>query len=156
MQTFLPYKSFKKTAECLDYRRLGKQRVEARDILYLTYKVEGIDIKDEFKITDKGANFLFNRYRNHPAILMWINYKSNLANYGKLMCLEWIKRGYTDNLLNIFIKFDNNNLEIPWLTDEFCITHRSNLIRKNPKHYRKFWLDIKDDYKYIWPVKNLK
>ena len=28
MQTFLPYKDFGKTAKCLDYRRLGKQRVE--------------------------------------------------------------------------------------------------------------------------------
>jgi hypothetical protein len=26
MQTFLPYPSFVKSAKCLDYRRLGKQR----------------------------------------------------------------------------------------------------------------------------------
>ena len=33
MQTFLPFKSFQKTAKCLDYRRLGKQRVETMQIL---------------------------------------------------------------------------------------------------------------------------
>ena len=33
MQTFLPHRSFSKSAETLDYRRLGKQRVEAKQIL---------------------------------------------------------------------------------------------------------------------------
>ena len=33
MQTFLPYKSFKQSLQSLDYRRLGKQRVEAFQIL---------------------------------------------------------------------------------------------------------------------------
>ena len=32
MQTFLPYKSFTKSAQVLDYKRLGKQRVEAMQI----------------------------------------------------------------------------------------------------------------------------
>lgn len=33
MQTFLPYVNFAESAKCLDYRRLGKQRVEAKQIL---------------------------------------------------------------------------------------------------------------------------
>ena len=33
MQTFLPYPSFDASAKVLDYRRLGKQRVEAYQIL---------------------------------------------------------------------------------------------------------------------------
>jgi hypothetical protein len=33
MQTFLPVANFKESAKILDYRRLGKQRVEARQIL---------------------------------------------------------------------------------------------------------------------------
>ena len=33
MQTFLPYKSFENSVKSLDYRRLGKQRVEAKQIL---------------------------------------------------------------------------------------------------------------------------
>ena len=33
MQTFLPYKTFKQSAQVLDNKRLGKQRVEAYQIL---------------------------------------------------------------------------------------------------------------------------
>jgi Pyrimidine dimer DNA glycosylase len=33
MHTFLPYPSFEETASILDYRRLGKQRVEGFQIL---------------------------------------------------------------------------------------------------------------------------
>ena len=33
MQTFLPHSSFKDTFKVLDYKRLGKQRVEAHQIL---------------------------------------------------------------------------------------------------------------------------
>ena len=33
MQTFLPYPDFRQSAACLDYRRLGKQRVEGVQIL---------------------------------------------------------------------------------------------------------------------------
>ena len=33
MQTFLPYPNFKRTAKVLDYRRLGKQRVEGMQII---------------------------------------------------------------------------------------------------------------------------
>jgi hypothetical protein len=34
VQTFLPYPDFKKTAGCLDWRRLGKQRIEAMLAVY--------------------------------------------------------------------------------------------------------------------------
>jgi len=40
MQTFLPYADFKESAQCLDYRRLGKQRVEAKQI----HRMEGIEL----------------------------------------------------------------------------------------------------------------
>ena len=43
MQIFLPYKSFKKSAEVLDYQRLGKQRVEALQIINI---IEGNPRKD--------------------------------------------------------------------------------------------------------------
>ena len=33
MQTFLPYSSFTQSAQALDYRRLGKQRVEAKQLI---------------------------------------------------------------------------------------------------------------------------
>ena len=43
MQIFLPYKSFKKSAEVLDYQRLGKQRVEALQSINI---IEGNQRKD--------------------------------------------------------------------------------------------------------------
>ena len=52
MQTFMPYEDFRKTFECLDYRRLGKQRIEAFQILRC---LEG----------------LTSGWKNHPAVKMW-------------------------------------------------------------------------------------
>mgnify|MGYP001181886526 FL=1 len=43
MQTFLPYESFRKSAEVLDWRRLGKQRVEGMQIINA---IEGKPRKD--------------------------------------------------------------------------------------------------------------
>ena len=63
MQTFLPYADFVKTAKCLDYRRLGKQRVEAFQILNI---LEG-------KTTKAG-------WKHHPAVLMWEGYENALKN----------------------------------------------------------------------------
>ena len=56
MQTFLPYEDFKRSAEALDNKRLGKQRVEAMQI----YKACVLD--------DYG-------WKNHPAVKMWVGYE---------------------------------------------------------------------------------
>ncbi len=41
MQSFLPYQDFKASAECLDNKRLGKQRVECFQMLsVLVYPLE--------------------------------------------------------------------------------------------------------------------
>ena len=76
MQTFLPYKDFQKTFEVLDYRRLGKQRVEAMQIL----------------------NILLNRterpgWRNHPIVRMWEGYEPAIQLYHNMCIDEWIKQG---------------------------------------------------------------
>jgi len=52
MQTFLPQISFKESAECLDNRRLGKQRVEAMQIM------------KALLLPEYG-------WKNHPAVKMW-------------------------------------------------------------------------------------
>ena len=61
MQTFLPYKSFRKTALCLDNKRLGKQRVETLQILRA---LTGY-------YNQSGA------WLNHPAVKMWRGYEAN-------------------------------------------------------------------------------
>ena len=69
MQTFLPYSCFKKTATVLDYKRLGKQRVEARQIMDII----------ENKMTKKGVPY--KRFINHPVVLMWTDYLPCLKKY---------------------------------------------------------------------------
>jgi hypothetical protein len=142
MQTFLPNPDFIITAKKLDYRRLGKQRVEAKQILMVldpSYEKKG--------------------WRNHPAVKMWRGYEAALAVYGMAICEEWIGRGYNDSLYpwfsNQYAKLvGDRSLKLPvWLGDpKFHRSHRSNLLRKQPEHYRKFWPSIPDDLPYIWPV----
>ena len=142
MQTFLPYPDFAKSAACLDRMRLGKQRVECLQILNaLTGKSEG--------------------WKNHPAVKMWKGYEKWLAKYGLTICTEWIKRGYKDSCYDkIFPFYNPDDFSINWMgqkpkwlgDEEFHLSHKSNLIRKNPEFYRPiFGLDIPDDLPYIWP-----
>ena len=133
MQTFLPYKNFSKTAKILDYRRLGKQRVEAKQIL---------------NVLDKGG-----AWENHPAVLMWSGFEDCLRIYFNIISSEWEKRGYKHNMGY----FKNVNYKWPdWIgNDDFHCSHRSNLLRKNPEHYRKYWPVLRDDLEYIWPVKKV-
>jgi hypothetical protein len=141
MQTFLPYPSFLESAKVLDNKRLGKQRVEAYQILrVLTGQSKG--------------------WRNHPAVQMWKGHEFSLRCYGRAICYEWIKRGFKDRL---FIEFDmilgkNRDQHQPppkWLGNErFHASHRSNLLRKDPKHYGQFGWKEKPDQAYFWPTKN--
>lgn len=135
MQTFLPYKDFQKCAECLDYRRLGKQRVETLQILR-TLNGEG-----------KG-------WENHPAVLMWEDYLEALVEYGVIICQEWINRGYRDSCLDKIVAQSWGDVVVmpPWLTDEFCLAHQSNLVRKNPTFYRPLFPNVPDNLSYIWPT----
>jgi hypothetical protein len=132
MQTFLPYRDFTKTAKALDYRRLGKQRVEARQIL------------DIISNNKTGA------WSNHPAVNMWRGYSEALSEYSDCIISEWIKRGYRNNMeINGIIAFTYP----PWLGDEnFHLSHRSNLLRKAPDSYSKIWPDVPDNLPYVWPV----
>lgn len=123
MQTFLPYADFEKTAKCLDYKRLGKQRVEAWQI-YLTLE------KGEYSICPKckgqgtlwqqtpfnghysnvnmckkckGSGDIKTSWYNHPIVKMWKRYEQALLKYGIEICKEWINRNYKDTMLRRFI-----------------------------------------------------
>lgn len=140
MQTFLPYPSYTKSASCLDNKRLGKQRVETMQI----YK--------SLTIPTYG-------WKNHPAVKMWKGYERSLLHYGKVICSEWIFRGFNDSLWHQFnglLIIDNPpQTGCPsWLTEEFCKSHRSNLLRKDPMYYMsKFEDGLPNNLSYIWPVK---
>lgn len=132
MQTFLPYPNFVESAKCLDYRRLGKQRVEVKQILNALKNGGG--------------------WSNHPAVKMWQGFELTLAKYGNVMIIEWEKRGYK-NTMEFFPCHDNCPLP-PWLGDEkFHSSHRANLLRKDPDFYGKYGWKESPTEGYFWPTK---
>lgn len=159
MQTFLPYRSFQESAKCLDRARLGKQRIEAFDILVIN---EGI--KPDF-MSDIQFEYINKRYKNHPAVLMWKGYPYTLYDYTKVICLEWQRRGYKgvtlerleQYLTSIVTKIKAEPTYPDWLkysdSNGLCLSHKSNLLRKSSSHYRPiFGQNIPDNLPYYWPV----
>lgn len=143
MQTFLPYKSFEKTAECLDYRRLGKQRVEA---LQIFNALTGVPTKSGKSYTG---------WLNHPAVIMWKGYEEALLLYKNKMIEEWILRGYNNTMDMIGL---SDNIEMPrWLgNSKLHASHRSNLLRKDYEYYSKFNWEESDDMEYYWDAGYIK
>ena len=136
MQTFLPYADFTKTAQVLDRQRLGKQRIEAKQIL-----------QNLLEETGKMG------WKNHPAVKMWKGHEGKLAEYGVAICTEWIRRGYKDNQMVYFVERMHSRNDNPrWLGDpDFHVSHQSNLVRKDSQHYGKYF-EVGGDLPYVWPV----
>lgn len=167
MQTFL-VGSISYTSQSLDNKRLGKQRVEALQILNALEKGPKICCVCRESINYQGRNDcacptndgphnpLKTPWYNHPATRMWKNYKGLLARYGLAMCDEWMKRGFKDNCKHKFIKYleTYSSESYPaWMGDKLYLSHKSNLIRKNASHYRPiFGFDIPNNLPYHWPV----
>ena len=130
MQTFLPYKDFQKSVQCLDNARLGKQRVEAMQIIR------------SFSIPDYG-------WRHHPVCKMWKQYPDSLKLYMNLCIKEWIKRGFKNTMKLATIK---NDIEIPeWLGNErLHESHKSNLLRKDKQFYSQYDWQVNDQLPYYW------
>lgn len=158
MQTFLPYPDFEKSAKCLDYRRLGKQRVEAWQIYLTLQKIKERD-SDFFLGWDRVINPNKRNYipwEHHPIVKMWKGYDDGLCYYGICMCNEWRRRGYKDTLGIRFLKglssFDNNKIPL-WIgNSSFHASHRSNLLRKFPEHYRQFGWKEPNNLPYVWII----
>ena len=148
MQTFLPYADFERSARVLDQRRLGKQRVEAIQV------VRGLTVE--------GYG-----WRHHPAVRMWQGHLEALARYG-LTCAEvWVGLGHADTTAATIVAdaaaggVDRIRTEAElvaagampaWLGDEaFHRSHRSSLVRKDPDFYRERFPDVPDDLPYVWP-----
>jgi hypothetical protein len=150
MQTFLPYPDFDVSARVLDSRRLGKQRVEAMQILRaLTRPVYG--------------------WKHHPAVLMWAGHEEALVAYALAVCREWCRRGHADTCApKILDDLADARLPTPprtqaelalagalppWLGDEeLHRSHRSALLRKDPTWYAGRFHE-RDDLPYVWPVR---
>ncbi|MER5785432.1 MSMEG_6728 family protein [Streptomyces mobaraensis] len=149
MQTFLPYPGFTRSAEVLDQPRLGKQRVEALQVL-------------------RGLTVPGYGWRHHPAVRMWTGYEEALVRYGLDVCAVWVAKGHADTcattLATDFSRHrpgapvrpqdelaDDGELP-PWLGDPaFHRSHQSALVRKAREIYAPLFPDVPDDLPYVWP-----
>jgi hypothetical protein len=141
VQTFLPYPSFRESALVLDRARLGKQRVEALQVLRA--------------LTVPGYG-----WRNHPAAKMWTGRIPALTKYALVVTDTWIERGHADSVRDQVIVFapdvdvlTQDEIAMPgWLGDaDFHASHRSNLVRKDPEFYAPVFGDVPPDLPYVWP-----
>lgn len=150
MQTFLPYPDFLASARTLDRRRLGKQRVEAIQVL------RGLTRRDY-------------GWRNHPAVRMWAGYEEALTRYGLDVCAVWCEPGRADTCAATLtaelaaacgITAVRTQAELaeagelpPWLgREDLHRSHRSSLLRKDPAHYGPLFGDVPPDLAYVWPA----
>ena len=138
VNTFIPYSDFAKCAKVLDNKRLGKQRVEAKQIL-------NILLGDT---TTKG-------WRNHPVVKMWVGYENALITYYNAIVTEWIKRGYRNTML---IMKPSGRITMPWFIGNKSVhlSHQANLLRKDYTYYSKYFKHVPKEYikyTYIWSSK---
>ncbi|CDR17662.1 MSMEG_6728 family protein [Streptomyces iranensis] len=150
MQTFLPHSDFRRSARELDRRRLGKQRVEALQVL-------------------RGLTVPGYGWRRHPAVRMWTGYEEALVRYGLEMCRVWRELGHQDSCAASLIADlaarrpglpvrDQTELagagELPpWLGNAaFHRSHQSALVRKDPGVYAPRFPGVPDDLPYVWPA----
>lgn len=138
MQTFLPYPNLKKSLKVLDSRRLGKQRVEAFQILNVLLE----------RTERKG-------WKNHPAVLMWKGHENGLKLYLNKAIKLWVSRGYRNTM-----KFEEieGKITFPsWFGNkDFHDSHKSNLLRKDNNFYFNFSKEVPDNLEYLWPTKQIK
>lgn len=135
MQTFLPLPDFRESGIVLDSQRLGKQRVEALQLVQA--------------LTGEAG------WMDHPAARMWRGYVPALLQYGECICWVWRERGYEDSLLPWFQSHPlrQRATAMPyWMgRPSFHLAHRSNLVRKAPLFYGPLWPDVPDSLPYEWP-----
>lgn len=141
MQTFLPYPNFVASVRCLDMRRLGKQRVESRQILRA--------------LGDPSSG-----WARHPATKMWEGHRLALMLYGDVCIREWCRRGHKNSMHCLLFTWPDSevpqflsDIEMPaWLgREDLHASHRSNLLRKDPEHYGALGWTEAPDLEYVWP-----
>lgn len=136
MQTFMPFDTFYQSIYCLDQKRLGKQRVEAKQILDILLN----------RTNKKG-------WRNHPAVKMWKGYEDALKIYYNICLSRWEQLNYKNKMKYESTNLEKQNCEYPhWMGNkDFHNSHRSNLLRKDFEHYKQFGWELKVNLPYIWP-----
>jgi Pyrimidine dimer DNA glycosylase len=142
MQTFLPFPDFRQSAAALDPVRLGKQRVEALQMLRALV------------IPEYG-------WQSHPAVRMWMGHVPALTMYGLAVVDEWTARGGEDTTRDKIMEFapqaahPDYAAKIPmpyWLGNpDFHLSHRSRLLAKDQRFYASVFPGTDPDLEYVWP-----
>jgi hypothetical protein len=149
MQTFLPVADFEESARLLDSPRLGKQRVETLQVLRA------------LELPDYG-------WTSHPVVRMWRGRTPALVAYGLAMVRVWRERGFADTTHTLIAEFAPDVVGVPqeelaragmlpsWIGDEAVhLSHRSNLLAKEPDFYRPLLQPLfgaePEDLPYVWP-----
>lgn len=135
---FLPYPDFSRSAKALDYKRLGKQRLECKQML-------------------RALSGMTKGWRTHTATVMWRGYTDALAHYGLAVCVEWRSRGYVENLWPDIYCFLSSGLDAPYKLPPWFgsyrvhSSHRARLLCKDAGYYRKLgWTELPSE-SYYWP-----
>lgn len=132
MQVFRPYVDWRRSAAVLDDRRLGKQRVECKQVLNVILRRLGL-------INDGLRGWL-----NHPIVLLYYNggrpYISDLAGFFNACVEEWVRRGFRSSISlsdieHLFTKVEH--IDGTPVTRVHEIEYRRLLLIKDPKHYVK-------------------
>jgi len=144
MITFVPFADVVLCAKALDYRRLGKQRCEAYQIL-LALTGRGKFLPDGTEgPPSKG-------WVNHPATQMWKGHTCFLAVYCNAMIDEWVAQGYR----NFMVKLPHCSNPRPppwWGWPPVHLSHQASLNRKKPDYYH-FEETAYATWGYVWPTK---
>lgn len=141
VNVFIPLSDPIDIAKVLDDKRLGKQQVEAKQIITI--------------ITGEAKSLAWS---NHPVVLMWKDYAEELKYYYDCIVLEWIRRGYVNNMP--IYGTDKTPCKMPWFM--YCkpvlLSHQASLLRKNYNHYRKYFksklLKPFISRSYLWVVES--
>lgn len=145
MQTFLPIDDFRKSLQCLDYRRLGKQRVEAFQLLCANGDSWALKERVLRSLPDKKVG-----WQNHPAAIMWRPFTQALRLYYNISINEWVSRGYNNTMNKAPI---DEKIDLPhWFGNQnFHSSHRAALLFKQFNFYSQFGWTESPALNYIWP-----
>ena len=175
MNTFLPYSNFDDSVKCLDNKRLGKQRLECYQLIHilLDEKRTAWRRHPAFVMWSGLPQSLIKYFFTCCNEFHRRGFKENLAQRmidevksvqyvtgsGHLNTAATITRMYFDDYFSVdftqvdYLRdIDNISSCLPcWVNHPESISgFRSNLLRKDPKHYGKFGWTETTDLEYFW------
>ena len=147
MQTFMPHDTYAESAQALDPKRRRNQRNECKVI-----------VKTLLGMYPPREDGRPGGWPHHPAVLQWRGYEHALCRYALDVCRACIGAGDVNGDLSGFFLHTAAELpdtgRPPWMgRADYHLSHRSNLIRKDPDYYRPLWPDVPPDLPYVWPSK---